>query len=198
MPLSTAEIDSLLATWASNASYASVHSAYSSSGANELSGGSYARVAVTWGSPAGAAVSLTGTPYSVNIPASSTAAFVGFWSALTGGTFQGMFPGGNYSAYAFTGPSATSVILAPGSAYTNGTTVCVFNSPGSVLPGGLTVGTVYYIISASGDSFELSATSGGSAITISADGSGIVQQIAVELFTSAGAYSLSGATVSGV
>jgi hypothetical protein len=95
MPLSTTDIDALLSTWASGASYASVHSAYSTSGASELSGGSYARVAVTWGSPASGTVSLSGTPYTINTPASSTAAYVGYWSALTGGTFQGMFHGGN-------------------------------------------------------------------------------------------------------
>jgi hypothetical protein len=74
----------------------------------------------------------------------------------------------------------------------------VFPTAGSVLPGGLTAGTVYYIVSASGDSFQLSATSGGSAITLTSDGSGIVQQIAVETFTSAGTWSVSGGTVTGV
>ena len=198
MPLSTADINALLSTWASGALYVSVHSAYSATGANELSGGSYARVAVTWGSPAGGSIALSGTPYSVNIPASSTAAFVGFWSALSGGTFQGMFPGGNAPAYTFAAPSSTDTLLAPGSAYVANQPVVVFPTAGSTIPTGLTAGVIYYVISPSSDSFELSATSGGSAINLTADGSGIVQAITPDVFGSAGTYSVAGATLTGV
>lgn len=197
MPLSTADINSLLSTWATNAPFISAHTAYSATGANEVAGGSYARVAVTWAGPSAASIALSGTPYSINIPASTTVEYVGFWSAITSGTFAGMFPGGNFSAFTFTAPSSSSTFLAPGSSYANGTTVVVFNTSGSTLPGGFSAGTIYFVISASSDSFQLSATSGGSAITVSADGSGIIQQIATEVFTLAGSYSVSGATVTG-
>ena len=199
MPLTAADINALLNYWAANeALYMSAHTAYSATGANELTGGTYARVAVTWAGASGGSVSLSGTPYTINTPASSVVEFVGFWTASSGGTFAGMFPGGNYAAYTFAAPSSTSVLLAPGSAYANGTTVVVFNTSGSALPSGLTAGTVYYVVSASGDSFELSATSGGSAITLSGDGSGIVQRIAPETFTLAGTYSVSGMSLTGV
>jgi hypothetical protein len=199
MPLSTTEIDTLLTSWAASAAYMSAHSAYSSSGANELSGGSYARVAVTWGSASGGSISLSGTPYSINAPASSSAGWVGFWTASSGGTFLGMIPGGNYTAYTFTALASTDTVLAPGSAtYATNQTVVVFATAGSVLPAGLTAGVVYYAISVSGDSFELSTTSGGSAINITADGSGIIQAIAVEAFSSAGTYSVTGGSITGV
>lgn len=198
MPLTATDIGALLNYWAANeALYASAHSAWSATGGNELSGGSYARVAVTWASASGPSVSLSGTPYTVNVPASSTVGWVGFWTALTGGTFAGMFPGGNFAAYTFAAPSSTSVLLAPGSAYANGTTVVVFATSGSALPAGLTAGTVYYVVSASGDSFQLSATSGGSAITLTGDGSGIVQRIVSETFSGAGTYQVSGCTLTG-
>jgi hypothetical protein len=199
MPLSTTEIDTLLTSWASSAAYMSAHSAYSATGANELSGGSYARVAVTWGSASGGSISLSGTPYSINAPASSSVGWVGFWTASSGGTFLGMIPGGNYTAYTFTAPASTDTVLAPGSAtYATNQTVVVFPTAGSTIPAGLTAGTVYYAISVSGDSFELSTTSGGSAINITADGSGIVQAIAVEAFASAGTYSVTGGQITGV
>ena len=197
MPLSTTDINAMLSTWAADAPYMSAHSAYSASGANELSGGSYARVAVTWGSPSGGAISLSGTPYSINAPASSTVEFVGFWSASSGGTFAGMFPGGNASAYAFAAPTSTSTLLAPGSAFTANEQVIVLPIIGGTLPSGLTAGTVYYAINISGDSFQLSTTSGGSAITLTADGAGLTQAITGESFGSAGTYSVSGVSVTG-
>lgn len=197
MPLSTADLNTMLAAWTAVNGWMSAHSAYSATGANELAGGSYARVAVTWGSPSGGSVALTGTPYSINAPASSSVAWVGFWSASSGGTFGGMFPGGNASAFAFAAPSSTSTLLAPGSAYANGTTVVVLPVPGGTLPSGLAQGTIYYVVNASGDSFQLSATLGGSAITLTADGAGLVQAISAESFGSAGTYAVSAASVSG-
>ena len=199
MPLSTLSADNLLNYWGTSyGKYASLHSAYSSTGAHELSGGSpaYARLAVTWGSAASNSMSLTGTPYSFNVPASSTVEFIGFWDSLSGGNFEAMFPAGNATAYAFSAPSATSTLLAPGSAYAATQPVVVFVTGGATLPAGLTAGTIYYIVSPSSDSFQLSATSGGSAITLTGDGSGIVQAITSEVFSGAGDYSLSSGSVS--
>lgn len=198
MPLSTADLDYVLSQWAANkALYASLHSAWSASGASELSGGSpaYARLAVTWGTPSGGSMALAGAPYAFNVPASSTVAWVGFWDAVSGGNFAGMFPGGDAPAYAFAAPSATSVLLAPGTAYTADEQVTVFATGGSSLPSGLVAGTVYYVKSPSGDSFSLSATSGGAAITLTSDGSGIVQAVTAETYGSQGTYDLSGCTV---
>ena len=199
MPLSTLSADNLLAYWGTTyGKYASLHSAYSSSGANELSGGSpaYARQAVSWGTPASNSMALAGTPYSFNVPASSTAAFAGYWDSLTGGNFQGMFPLGNAIGYAFAAPTSTSTLRAPGSADAANQTVVVVPTGGATLPTGLTAGTVYYVKSPSFDSFELSATSGGSAISLSADGSGLVQAITAEVFSGAGTYGLANGTVS--
>jgi hypothetical protein len=193
VPFSTAGCDAMLNAWAaSDALYISLHSAYSASGANELTGGSpaYARQAATWGSAASNSMTLSGT-YTWNVPASSTVAFIGFWSALTGGVFQGMFPdSAGASPYAFAAPSSTSTLLAPGSAYSATQPVVVYAPAGSSLPSGLTAGTVYFVSSPSSDSFKLAATSGGTAITLTADGSGIVQAIAQETYSSQGTFTL--------
>jgi hypothetical protein len=196
VPFSTAGADYMLTQWSANqALYASLHTAYSSSGANELAGGSYARVAATWGTASANAVSLAGTPYTVNVPASTTVAFVGYWTAGSGGTFEGMSALGGATAYGFSAPSSTSTLLAPGTSYSANQTVVVFAPAGTTLPTGLTAGTIYYVKSPSSDSFQLSATFGGSAISLSADGSGIVQAITTEAFSGAGTYQVTAATM---
>ena len=191
MPFVTFAANYQLNQWAANHGlYASLHSAYSATGANELTGGSpaYARQAITWASASGEVLSLSGTPYTFNVPASSTVAWIGFWDASTSGNFSGMLPAGGAAPYTFAAPSSTGVLLAPVSAYSANQPVVVFPTGGSTLPGGLTAGTVYFVKSPSGDSFSLAATSGGSAITLTSDGSGIVQAITAETFAGQGTY----------
>ena len=78
----------------------------------------------------------------------------------------------NATAYAFTATDASPcVFTATGSAYANGTQVTL---SGTSPPAGFTAGTVYYVVSASGTTFELSATSGGTAINSTSTGSGTV------------------------
>lgn len=194
MPFSTPACDYMLdQAGANKLLYASLHSAYSATGANELTGGSpaYARQAATWSAAGSNSKVLSGT-YTWNVPASSSVAFIGFWDAVSGGNFQGMWPdAAGASPYAFTAPSSSSTLLAPGSAYAANQTVVVFAPAGSVLPTGLSPGVVYFTKSPSGDSTQLSATSGGAAISLSADGSGVIQAILVETFASQGVFTLS-------
>jgi hypothetical protein len=178
-----------LQQWGTNKGlYMSLHTAYSAAGASEVAGGSYARLATTWGTASGGSMALASTPYTFSVPASTTVAFLGFWDQLTTGNFSGMTALGGGSAYAFAAPSSTGVVLAPNSGYVANQPVVVFNTGGSSLPGGLTAGTIYYVITPASDSFSLSATSGGSAITLSTDGSGLVQAITTEAFVGAGQY----------
>jgi hypothetical protein len=74
-------------------------------------------------------------------------------------------------SYSFTATHASpAVFTASGSYYSDGTPVTL---SGGSLPGGFTA-TTYYVVNASGDTFELAATSGGSAINSSSTGSGNV------------------------
>lgn len=67
--------------------YLSVHSADpGTTGASEISGGTYARQSETWGTPGSGSVANTNS-ISVPIPASTTAAYVGHWTAATAGTY---------------------------------------------------------------------------------------------------------------
>lgn len=91
MALSTTELNALAAKFASDAAFASLHSATpGSTGTSELTGGApaYARKPLTWGSPSAGSVATT-TAATFDVPASGVVAFVGFWTLATGGTFLG-------------------------------------------------------------------------------------------------------------
>ena len=61
----------------------------STTGANEVTGGSYAREQTTWG--AASSGDQTGSEVSVSIPGGNTVSYWGIWSASSGGTFVGGF-----------------------------------------------------------------------------------------------------------
>jgi len=74
-----------------------------------------------------------------------------------------------------TGLTATNILTSPGYTPANGDQVSLEVSVGGgALPAGLTAGTVYYVVSASGTTFKLSLTSGGASITLTADGEGLL------------------------
>jgi hypothetical protein len=202
MPFATTAQDQMLdslngGTPSSIIAYASLHSAYSASGSNELTGGSpsYARQAVTWSAASAGSKVSASVAASFNVPASSTVAFVGLWSLVSGGTFAGMGPNGGATQYAFTAATSGNLFTAPGSSYSNGNTVVLFDGAGATIPSNFTVGTIYYVISASGSTFELSATSGGSAITVNVAGAGLVQAITAEVFNGQGLFTLNSETL---
>ena len=105
--ISTTEANQALSTsgWA----YVSLHTADpSTTGANEVTGGTYARVAVTWNAASGGSVT-NATALSLNLPASTTAAYFGVWSALSSGTY---YIGGALTPSVTTGGSAGVVTIA--------------------------------------------------------------------------------------
>lgn len=62
----------------------------STTGANEVAGGSYARQQTVWAAATGSpTVTRTGSQVTVPIPAGTTATHFGVFSAVTGGTFYG-------------------------------------------------------------------------------------------------------------
>lgn len=105
--ISTTEANQALATtgWA----YVSLHTADpGTTGASEVTGGTYARVAVTWNAASGGQVTNSGA-LSINLPASTTASYFGVWSASTAGTY---YIGGALSPSVTTGGSAGVVSIA--------------------------------------------------------------------------------------
>lgn len=141
------------------------------------------------------AIALTGTDVTVTIqhaPDNAT------WSTLLAFT-QVISANGNLPpsaqriatpSYAFTATDASpAVFTVSGSAPANGTPVQL---QGSSLPGGFTAGVTYYVVSSSGSTFELAATSGGSAINSTSTGSGtaypVVQQYVRAITTTSGGF----------
>lgn len=79
--------DIMLTAAKSTATFISLHTDDpSTTGANEVTGGTYARVATTW--PAPSASSMVGSQVTINVPAGVTIKFWGLWTLVSGGTFE--------------------------------------------------------------------------------------------------------------
>lgn len=88
MPLSNAALQAAYTAVKNLGGWVSAHTDDpGTSGANEISGGVYARVQATL--PAGTNGSGTAPAVNVPIPAGVTVKFLGLWSAASGGTFIG-------------------------------------------------------------------------------------------------------------
>ena len=144
----------------------SLHSDWSATGANELTGGSpaYARKAATWAAASGAERALSAT-VAFDVPAGATVRYVGRWTALTAGTFLGMSAlNGTQAEFSVDLTANTIKQVAHGFVNTN---QVVFL--GGTPPGGLTEGTTYFVVGAATDTYQVAATSGGAAIDLTAE-----------------------------
>lgn len=187
-------LDALDESVSSGAKYGSLHTAYSATGANEVSGGSpaYARKALTWAAAGSGAKALAATLPVWDVPSGIDVSWIGYWDAVTVGNFLGMGPNGGGPLKRFlvpTGDLATDVLESPAHGFVNGDTVVMWAPSGG--PTGLAVGTIYFVVSATTDTLKLSATSGGSAIDVTAIGSGFLQKIVVEHFAGQGTLTVS-------
>jgi len=93
-------------------SYLSLHTADpGTTGANEVSGGSYARQAITFGAASGGTGASTNAQTFSNMPAEAGNLYIGTWSAVSGGTYEWGSPN-----VAVTGPIqlGASVVFAIG------------------------------------------------------------------------------------
>lgn len=164
--------------------YASLHSAWpneAGSGA-ELSGNGYARVAITnnltnW--PAYASDQKSNAN-PINFPTAS-----GNWVEAVAFALWDDPTAGNQLARCWLGPdppriftaTAADVFTAPGHGMANDDRAVVLATPGATLPTGVSEGTLYCVVNVSGDTFQLSLTQGGSAINLTAAGSGFVKKV---------------------
>lgn len=191
MPLTDAGRNAGLDGLAAVAGFASLHSGDpSTTGANELSGGSpaYARKAVTWAASAtGQKSNSAGLTF--DVPA-STVAYIGLWSALSAGTFYGYYPAGGFTPMAATIDAATDVFTSFAHGLANTQQVLVYDIMTSGLSTGFTEGTIYFVINATTDTFQLSTTSGGAASTVTVSMECVVHRILPEVFAAQGQYAV--------
>ncbi len=91
MPYAAAAKNYMLDQLGSQALFGSLHTANpGSTGASEITGGSpaYARKSLTWNAAANGSKTLSNTP-TFDVPASTTVAYMGLWSAASGGSYYG-------------------------------------------------------------------------------------------------------------
>jgi hypothetical protein len=154
-----------------------LHTSYSAAGGNEVVGGApaYARIAVTFAAATGGQKALTGAPYTFNVPA-TTVAWIGMWTA--GNVFQGMTPNGGGTPSPFAADDiATDIIKSAGHGFVDTSALVVWAGSAARLPVGLLEGTIYYVISSTANTLQLSATQGGVAIPLTVVGNGYLQGI---------------------
>lgn len=159
--------------------------------AGEATGGSpaYARQAVVWGAAASGLKSNTGA-LTFDVPAGTYAYFT-YWTAATGNTtqYRGYAPfGGATKGFGEVNAAGVTgdIIYSGGHGLANGDRVMVFNVFAESLPTGLTEGTIYFVVGATTDSFQVSTTSGGSAVDITAVGELFFQKVIAEVFGAQG------------
>lgn len=164
--------------------------------AGEATGGSpaYARVLVPWSAASGSQVANS-SALSLNVP-TGTYGFLTFWNAATGNTanYMGYAPMGGSSAikgFAVTDPTFTNLdYFCDGHGLSNTNTVFVYPEFGGSLPTGLAAGTIYYVVNSATNTFQLSATSGGTGITVSSAVGFFWQRIVSETFNAQGSITV--------
>jgi hypothetical protein len=171
--------------------FISLHSADpADTGANELTGGGYARQQVAFGAAASGTLSNTGA-ITWSVPAGDVVAF-GVWSALTVGD---CYQVGWFSTVAGLGlvrtadATANDVQSVAHGLVANDRVVFEVIEQLTV-PTGLTAGTLYHVIATglTTDAFRVSTTQGGAAVDITGTGSAIWRKVTVTNFSSAGSF----------
>lgn len=156
----------------------------------EVSGGSYARQAVAWGTASGKKALNTGA-LAVPIPAGTTVQSLGLFDASTAGNLLGVIGYGStgqpVSGIA-TVDATTDLFLSKAHGLTTDDRVFFSTVNGEAIPTGVVVGTPYFVL-ASGlttDAFKISAASGGSALDVTVSGEAAFWKTVFNTFASAG------------
>lgn len=160
-----ARINAILDTEFASLDKMSLHNAYSVTGANEITGGSYARQTITWSAAASRSKASSGAVPDFSVPAAATVSFLGVWNSA-GTVFRGMWPNGGTERSFQLDVVTNNRVYCEGHGMSD-TNRVVFT--GVTVPTGLTAGTLYYVVgttAADPDYFQVSLTSGGAAIDI--------------------------------
>ena len=171
---------------------ASLHTAFpGTTGANEVTGGApaYAQKAITINAASGGQ-RLLNAGVTFDVPA-CTVKWVGFWNA---GVFIGCAPNGGATPFNFMAVPSSDTVYAVAHGLSNTQKIAFFNG---TPPAPLVEGTTYFIINAATDTFQVSATSGGALIDLTAAATFgcVVTAITEDVYAVQGTHSLTAATV---
>lgn len=178
--------DTIQDTWVDDLSayisHVSLHSDWSTTGTNELTG--YSRQAITW---TAGGVSETGTitnngdlTWTISTTP-QTIKFIGFWTAVSGGTFRGMIPVNSYAPTLCTSSVPDDHVHGwfPDSNYADDQEVVVINMAAGAALTDFTEGSRYFFRPA-GTSPTTEEAEGN--LYLSSGASGLVTVTAVERF----------------
>lgn len=189
MPLVIAGRNNLLDSGVANFDFVSIHSGDPTAGANELTGGSYARQGVAWNAGASGVATST-AQITVPMPVTGiTALYFGLWTAVSAGTFLGYGGlGTTVRGLASTDPVAGNLIQSNGHGLVADDRVFVWAVNGEALPSPLSAATLYFVIATglTTDVFSLSTTQGGAAVDITTLGEIGFAKTIPEVFSVAG------------
>ena len=153
----------------------------------------YARVAVTWGAAAGE-LKTNSNGLTFDLPA-GTYGFYGFFNASSGnsGNYRGYAPFGGavkgFGAVDAAGVTSNTITSAA-HGLVNTNRVMLFNVLAESLPGGLTEGTIYFVVGATTDTFQVSLTLAGAAEDITSVGELFQQKVLPETLAAQGQIAL--------
>lgn len=153
-------------------------------GSNEVTGGTYTRQAAGFTAAASSHTDNASLLSFTLMPAVAApgVTYAGVWDAATVGNFLygGPLTPASQVTFACTALASSDVITTQAvHGLTTNDTVEFETAEGTAVPTGLTAGTVYYVIATglTTTAFEVSATQGGAAINITADGGAIVRKV---------------------
>lgn len=171
----------------------SLHSGFPGvTGANELSGSGYLRMACAFNSSSGG-VRTVSSATNFTVGAGHTVRWAGLWG---GGTFKGYAPNGG-SPKEFQADATSDVVTVPAHGYSNTDTIVFY---GGTVPSPLVEGTIYFVRDATTDTFKVAATSGGAAIDLTGAGAGdcVVSRIVENAYGGAGTHTISSFSIGAV
>lgn len=183
--LTDARMNAILDTEYVTGDVMSLHTAYSATGANEVTGGTYAVQSCTFAAASSRSKAVSAGLSFTGLPASCTIAWLGLWnSAKT--VFKGMWPNGG-TERSFQVDVANDRIYCEGHGMSDTNNVTF---TGTSL-GGLTAGTSYFVIgtiAGDPDYFQVSTTSGGAAVNLTGQPSADarVSKQVLEVYTASG------------
>lgn len=198
-------LDAMDESQATGMAFGSLHTAFSTTGANEVpttGSPAYQRRALSWAAASGGVKALANVP-DWDVPGGSTVvAWVGFWDLIAAGVFKGMIPAGGGPlrpcSVETSGDLSANTINAKAHGFLANTRAVFWGT----LPAGLLVGTLYWVLAAglTSDIFEVSLDSpAGSQTVVDLTGtqpySFFAQQAVPQTFTGQGHYSLSSASL---
>lgn len=195
-PLVDSTINSALDDIGTRLDEASLHTAFpGSTGAAEVSGGTYARVAISWNSAAARNLDSTAT-VTFNVPGGTTVIWSGYFDIVPSpDAFQGYLPlkqAGDWGPNSYQVNITANTILLELAGPANDDRVVFYNG---APPTGITEGDVNFVVGVTAgtpDTFQVSLTQGGAAITLTGEGADdtIVSQVRPETFAADGQYQL--------